>query len=316
MERNKIITVFGATGAQGGGLVRAILTNGNSEYKVRAVTRDANSEKAKVLAQLGAEVVVADIDDAESIKKTLEGAYAAYFVTFFWEHFSAEKEYQEVTNFTRAAKETNLQHIIWSTLEDTRNWVALDDDRMPTLQGNYKVPHFDGKGAADKLFVEAGLPVTFLRTSFYWDNFIYFGMGPKKGEDGNYYIAFPMDDKKLAGMAAEDIGKCAYGIFKKGTELIGKTIGIVGEKLNGNEMADKLTKALGKNVIYTNVSPDTYRSFGFPGADDLGNMFQFKRDFNDDFNEIRNENFSMELNPQLQNFDKWLSINASRIPLD
>ena len=316
MERNKIITVFGATGAQGGGLVRAILDDSNSEYKVRAVTRDANSEKAKVLAQLGAEVVVADIDDAESIKKTLEGAYAAYFVTFFWEHFSAEKEYQEVTNFIQAAKETNLQHIIWSTLEDTRNWVALDDKRMPTLQGKYKVPHFDGKGAADKLFEEAGLPVTFLRTSFYWDNFIYFGMGPKKGEDGNYYIAFPMDDKKLAGMAAEDIGKCAYGIFKKGSELIRKTVGIVGEKLNGNEMAAKLSKALGKNVIYNNVSPDTYRSFDFPGADDLGNMFQFKRDFNDDFNGIRNEDFSMELNPQLQSFDKWLSLNASRIPMD
>jgi len=316
MERNKIITVFGATGAQGGGLARAILSDSNSEFKVRAVTRDANSDKAKALAQLGAEIVEADIDDVVSIKKALEGAYGAYFVTFFWEHFSAEKEFQEVTNFTQAAKEINLQHIVWSTLEDTRNWVPLDDNRMPTLQGKYKVPHFDGKGAADKLFVEAGLAVTFFRTSFYWDNFIYFGMGPKKGEDGNYYIAFPMDDKKLAGMAAEDIGKCAYGIFKKGSELIGKTIGVVGEKLSGNEMAAKLSSALGKNVIYNNVSPDTYRSFGFPGADDLGNMFQFKRDFNEDFNGIRNEDFSKELNPELQPFDKWLSLNASRIPLD
>jgi uncharacterized protein YbjT (DUF2867 family) len=316
MERSKIITVFGATGAQGGGLARAILADKNSEFKVRAVTRDANSEKAKALAELGAEIVVADIDDAASIKKTLEGAYGAFFVTFFWEHFSAEKEYQEVADFAQAAKETNLKHIIWSTLEDTRNWVPLDDDRMPTLQGKYKVPHFDGKGAADKVFVEAGLPVTFLRTSFFWDNFIHFGMGPKKGEDGNYYIAFPMDDKKLAGMGAEDIGKCAYGIFKKGSETIGETVGIVSEKLNGDEMAAKLSTALGKNVIYTNVSPATYRSFGFPGADDLGNMFQFKRDFNDDFNKIRNEDFSRELNPELQSFDKWLSLNASHIPLD
>jgi uncharacterized protein YbjT (DUF2867 family) len=315
MEK-KIITVFGATGAQGGGLARAILADSNSEFIVRAVTRDANSEKAKALAQLGAEIVVADVDDATSIKKTLEGAYGAFFVTFFWEHFSAEKEYQEVADFTQAAKEANLKHIIWSTLEDTREWVPLDDDRMPTLQGKYKVPHFDGKGAADKLFVEADLPVTFLRTSFYWDNFIYFGMGPKKGEDGNYYLAFPMDDKKLAGIAAEDIGKCAYGIFKKGGELIKKTIGIVGEKLNGNEMAGKLSTALGKNVIYNNVSPDTYRSFGFPGADDLGNMFQFKRDFNDDFNGIRSKDLSVELNPELQSFDQWLSLNATRIPLD
>lgn len=316
MENKKIITVFGATGAQGGGLAKAILADKNSDFSVRAVTRDANSEKAKRLAQLGAQIVVADIDDVESIKKALDGAYGAYFVTFFWEHFSVEKEQQEVANFIKAAKEAHLKHIIWSTLEDTRKWMSLDDDRMPTLQGKYKVPHFDGKGEADKFFVDAGLPTTFLRTSFYWDNFIHFGMGPKKGEDGNYYITLPMDDKKLAGIAAEDIGKCAYGIFKKGSETIGKTIGIVGEKLNGDEMAAKLSKAMGINVIYNNVSPETFRSFGFPGADDLGNMFQFKRDFNADFNGARNEALSMKLNPKLQNFDQWLSKNGAHIPLD
>jgi uncharacterized protein YbjT (DUF2867 family) len=316
MERKKIIAVFGATGAQGGGLVRAILADKNSEFTVRAVTRNANSERAKALHRLGAELVTADIDDVQSLKKALKGAYGAYFVTFFWEHFSVEKEQQEVANFIKAAKEENLRHVIWSTLEDTRNWVPLDDNRMPTLLGKYKVPHFDGKGASDKKFTDAGLPTTFLRTSFYWDNFIHFGMGPKKGEDGNYYITFPMDDKKLAGISSEDIGKCAYGIFKKGSQLIGTTIGIVGEKLNGNEMALKFSKALNKNVLYNNVSPEAYRGFGFPGAEDLGNMFQFKRDFNTDFNGNRNEEFSMELNPQLQDFDKWLSKNASRIPLD
>jgi len=316
MQNKKIITVFGATGAQGGGLARAILADNNSEFTVRIVTRDANSDKSKAFAQLGAEVVEGNIDDAGSIKQAIEGAYGAFFVTFFWEHFSVEKEQQQVKNFIQAAKESNLQHIIWSTLEDTREWIALDDDRMPTLHGKYKVPHFDGKGAADKFFVEAGLPTTFLRTSFYWDNFIYFGMGPKKAEDGNFYFAFPMDDKKLPGIAAEDIGKCAYGIFKRGGELIGKTVGINGENLSGNEMAEKFSNALGKNVIFNNVSPEVYRNFGFPGADDLGNMFQFKRDFNADFCAARNQGFSKELNPELQSFDKWLSKYASLIPLE
>jgi len=316
MENKKLITVFGATGAQGGGLVRAILADKTSEFAVRAVTRNANSEKAKALEQLGAEVVVADIDDSDSIAKALKGSYGAYFVTFFWEHFSAEKEKQEVISFISEAKKANLKHVIWSTLEDTRNWIPLDDDRMPTLHGKYKVPHFDGKGEADHLFVDAGLPVTLLRTSFYWDNFIYFGMGPKKADDGNYYFAFPMDDKKLAGIAAVDIGKCAYGIFKKGNSVIGKTIGIAGDKLSGYEMAEKFSKALGKNVIFNNVTPEAYRNFGFPGADDLGNMFQFYRDFNEDFNNQRDLKYVLELNPELQSFDKWLSLNKSVIPLD
>ena len=312
----KIITVFGATGAQGGGLVRSILNDPNSEFSVRAVSRDPNSDKAKELMQLGAEVVAGDVDDKDAVTKALEGAYGAYFVTFFWAHFSAEKEYEEAKRFAEAAKATGLQHAIWSTLEDVRDYVPLDDNRMPTLLGKYKVPHFDAKGEADQLFKEREVPTTFLRASFYWDNLIYFGSGPKKGPDGKYYLTFPLDDKKMAGIASEDIGKCAHGIFKRGRELIGKTVGVAGEHLTGQEMAAALTKALKVEVIYNNVSADTFRSFGFPGADEVGNMFQFYRDFDEVCNSVRNVEFSRELNPELQSFDTWLKKNGSRIPLD
>lgn len=311
----KMITVFGATGAQGGGLVRAILADANSEFSVRAVTRDTTSDKAQALAALGAELVVADVDDKESIKKALDGSYGAYFVTFFWDHFSPDKEFQQARNFAEAAKETGIQHAIWSTLEDTREFMSLDDDRMPTLQGQYKVPHFDKKGEADALFTEAGVPTTFLRTSFYWDNFIYFGSGPQKGPDGKQYLTFPLDDKPMSGIAAADIGKCAYGVFKKGAELIGKTVGIAGEHLTGQQMAEKMSKALGIEITYNNVTPEVYRSFGFPGADDLGNMFQFYRDFADEFMGIRKIEDVKELNPELQDFDTWLAANAARIPV-
>jgi uncharacterized protein YbjT (DUF2867 family) len=316
MSSKKTIVVFGATGAQGGGLVRAILDDKNSEFAVRAVTRDINSDKAKALAAAGAEVVAADIDDSTSLQKALEGAYGAFFVTFFWAHFSAEKETEEARQMAQAAKAAGLKHVIWSTLEDTRELVPLESDQMPTLQGKYKVPHFDGKGEADHFFTDAGVPTTFLRASFYWDNFIYFGAGPKKGPDGNYYLTFPLDDKKMAGIAAEDIGKCAYGIFKKGTSLVGKTVGIAGEHLTGEEMSAALSKALGLTVRYNNVTPDTYRNFGFPGSDDLGNMFQFYRDFEEVCNTTRNVQQSKELNPALQSFDAWLSGNAQKIPLD
>ena len=316
MSGRKVIAVFGATGAQGGGLVRAILNDPNGGFAARVLTRDVNGAKAKEFAKLGAEVVAADVDNPESLKKAFEGAYGAYCVTFFWAHFSAEKEMAEAKAMAEAAKAAGLRHVIWSTLEDTRKWVPLSDNRMPTLQGKYKVPHFDGKGESDHFFTDAGVPTTFLLTSFYWDNFIHFGMGPKKGPDGKLAITFPMDDKKLPGIAAEDIGKCAYGIFKKGDEFIGQTIGISGENLTGAQMAAIFTEVLGKEVRYNTVPPEVYRRFGFPGADDLGNMFQFKRDFEEYFCGVRNPDFARSLNPSLQNFKTWLTQNKDAIPLE
>jgi uncharacterized protein YbjT (DUF2867 family) len=315
MASKKIITVFGATGAQGSGLVRAILEDKNGEFAARAVTRDIQSDKAKELGKLGAELVAADIDDPQSVDKALEGAYGAYFVTFFWAHFSAEKEKAEAAIFANAAKKAGLKHAIWSTLEDTREYIPLNDNRMPTLHGKYKVPHFDGKGESDKLFTEAGVPTTFLLASFYWDNFIYFGAGPKRGEDGKLALTLPIGESKMAGIASEDIGKCAYGIFKKGNELVGKRIGIAGGQLTGNEMANAISKALGEPVIYNKVPADVYRSFGFPGADDLGNMFQFYDEFEKELNKTRDVAFSRQLNPDLMNFEQWLKKYASKIPV-
>ncbi len=316
MSPKKIIAVVGATGAQGGGLVRAILNDKSGEFAARAITRDPGSAKAKELAKTGAEVVAADVDDVESLKRAFSGAYGAFCVTFFWAHFSAEKEMAEAANMAEAAKQAGVKHVIWSTLEDTRKWIPLSDNRMPTLKNKYKVPHFDGKGEANKTFLAKGVPTTLLNTSFYWDNFIYFGAGPKPGPDGVLALTMPMGDKKLPGIAAEDIGKCALGIFKAGGEYIGKEIAIAGEHLTGAELAAKMSRALGREVRYNDVPPEVYRSFGFPGADDMGNMYQFKRDFNDVFVGRRNLELSRRLNPELQTFETWLARNKNKIPLE
>ncbi len=316
MPQKKIITIFGATGAQGGGLARAILSDPNSEFAVRAVTRDTNSEKAKALAALGAEVVKADLQDPESVRKAMEGAYGAFCITFFWEHFSPEREAQDAKVMAEAAKATGLKHVIWSTLEDTRDWIPVDDDRMPTLMGKYSVPHFDAKGESNELFTKLGVPTTFMATTFYWENMIYFGMGPKRGPDGVLAITFPMGDKRLSGIAAEDIGKCAYGIFKKGPSMAGQTIAIAGEHITCADMAAALSKALGEEVRYNEVSPAVFRSFGFPGAEDLGNMFQFYQEFEQMFTDKRDIGKTKELNPELQSFGQWLAANAKKIPLN
>jgi uncharacterized protein YbjT (DUF2867 family) len=316
MEQKRIIAVVGATGAQGGGLVHKILRDSNHEFIARAITRNINSDKAKELARLGAQVVAADIEDPSSLEKAFEGAYGAYCVTFYWEHFSPEKELAHAAAMAKAAKRAGVQHVIWSTLEDTRKWVPLSDSRMPTLMGKYKVPHFDAKGEANQIFADLQLPTTFLLTSFYWDNLISFGMGPKKSPDGTWLFTLPMGDKKLPGIASEDIGGCAYGIFRRGSEFICRTVGIAGEHLTGMQMAAALSRALGRQVRYQDVPPQVYRTLGFPGAEDLGNMFQFKRDFEEEFCGARNIEFSRSLNPALQTFEDWLRRNKDRIPLD
>jgi len=315
MANKKIIAVIGATGAQGGGLVRAIHADAQGPFAARAITRKVDSDKAKALAKLGVEVVAGDADDPASLEKAFAGAYGAYCVTNFWEHFSAEREGVQATAMARATKKAGLQHVIWSTLEDTRKWVPLDDKRLPTLQGKYKVPHFDGKGAVDHVFASEAAPTSYLLAAAYWENFIYFGMGPRKDEGGNLVLAMPLGGAKLPGIATEDIGKCAFGIFKRGAGAAGQRFGVAGEALSGEDMAAKMGKAMGRKVAFTDVPFDVFRGLGFPGAEDLGNMFQFQAILGDEFLRNRDPVSSRALNKELLSFDAWLAANAARIPI-
>jgi uncharacterized protein YbjT (DUF2867 family) len=312
MADKKIIAVVGSTGVQGGGLVNAILNDPDSGFTVRAITRDPDKDKAKALAAKGAEVVKADLDDVESLKKAFAGVHGVYGVTNFWEHFSGEKEKAQAKNIADAARAAGVHHVIWSTLEDTRTFMSPGDTRMPMLQEKYRVPHFDAKAEADAYF--QGLPVTYLVTSFYWDNLFMFGLAPKPGDDGVHAWTFPMGNAKLAGIAGEDIGKVALGVFKAGEQHIGKRVGIAGEFLSIDEMGSKLSKALGIGPVkYNAVDPNVYRSFGFPGADEMGNMFQADRDFEKEMVANRNIDLTRSLNPALQSFEQFVAKNKTQI---
>ncbi|MFG2292264.1 NmrA/HSCARG family protein [Streptomyces sp. NPDC048603] len=314
MTSKKIITVFGATGQQGGGMVRAVLADPDSGFTVRAVTRDPDSAPARELARLGAEVVRGDIDDEAGLGQAFEHAYGAFLVTNFWEHMSAEREKAQAEALARAAAHAGVQHAIWSTLEDTRDCIPLDDDRMPTLQGSYKVPHFDAKAEADGYFTEAGVPATFLRTTFYWENLLG-AFAPQPAEDGAREIVFPMGDKRLAGIAVEDIGRTALEIFKRDTDLIAATVSIAGDYLPLAEMAELLTDATGVPVRYRPLTPDAFRALGFPGADEAGNMFQYYADCEDRFTHARDLDAIRALNPALQDFRTWLAAHADALRL-
>ncbi|MEU8540362.1 NmrA/HSCARG family protein [Streptomyces sp. NPDC048717] len=305
MTDKRIVTVCGATGNQGGGVARAILADPEGEFAVRALTRRPDSAAAKELERLGAEVVRADLDDPESLGPAFEGAYGAFLVTNFWEHGSAEREKAQAGHLARAAGHAGVQHAIWSTLEDTRECVPVDDPRMPTLQGSYKVPHFDAKAEADAFFGDAGVPTTFLRATYYWENLLG-GSGPYRADDGTLVLDMPMGDKRLAGIAVGDIGHVALAVLHRGTDLIAATVSIAGEHLPVADMAARMTKALGEPVAYRPLSPDAYRARDVPGADESGNMFQFYADCEERFTGARDIAAVRALYPGLQDFATWL----------
>lgn len=316
MPAKKIIAVFGATGAQGGGLVRAIVADREGPFAARGITRKPDSDRARALAALGVEIVAADTDDPSTLPAALAGAYGAYCVTNFWEHLSAEREAVQAAAMARATRQAKLRHVIWSTLEDTREWVPLSDTRLPTLHGRYKVPHFDSKGAMDDVFAQEAAPTTFLRAAFFWENFIRSGMGPRPGDDGGLVLALPLGGAKLPGIGTEDIGRCAYGVFREGVGTAGERIGIAGESLSGAEMAAKMGRVLGRTVHFFDVPFDAYRKLGFPGAEDLGNMFQFQAILGEEFQRNRDPRRARELNTALLDFDAWLAVNAARFAVN
>jgi uncharacterized protein YbjT (DUF2867 family) len=313
MSEQKVIAVTGATGAQGGGAARAILADPDSGFAVRALTRNPDAPAARELAALGAEVVQADFYDEPSVHKAFEGAYGAFLVTNFWAHGSAEKEIEEINVLVRAAKAAGLRHVVWSTLEDTRELLPLEDERMPVLQDKYNVPHFDAKGEANELFRQAGVSTTFLNTTFFFQGFLT-QMGPQRGEDGVLTLTLPLEDGKLlAGVDVEDIGRTALGIFKGGERFIGETIGLAGDHLTGGQYAAKFEAVLGEPVRFQPVPYNVFRSLDIPAAEELANMFQYYGDFDQEFTGARDLNKVRELNPELKSFDAWLAENASKI---
>lgn len=315
MAGDRIIAVLGATGSQGGGLCEAILRDPEGGFACRAITRNPGSDKAKALAAKGLEVVAADLDDEASLAAAFRGAHGVFGVTNYPEAGSVEREQQQAVNIARAAKTVDAAHVIWSTLDDTSQWLQLDDPRMPTLFGKYKVPHSDAKGQIDHVFTDLGVPTTFLLTCFYWDNFYNHGWGPQKGPDGAYQLTLPIGKARMPGIAAEDIGNCAYGIFKDGGRYAGGSVGIAGEHLSGAEMAAKLSAGLGIDCAYRPMTPKAYRNLGFPGADDLGNMFQMFEEFEAQYRASRSVEAARALWPRLMDFDQWLATYKSRIPL-
>jgi uncharacterized protein YbjT (DUF2867 family) len=315
MSLKPLITVFGATGAQGGGLVRALLGAADRPFRVRAVTRRPGSAAAQALAERGAEICAADLDDLASVQRAMHGAHGAFCVTNFWEHCQPDRELQQAAHLAQAAQRAGVAHVVWSTLEDTRRFIEPDGQVMPLLEGRYNVPHFDAKGQADQFFIERGVPLTRLLTSFYWDNLIHFGMQPQRGADGRLHFVLPMGEARLPGIAAADIGVCAAALFRDSRAFVGRRIGIAGEHLTGEQMAQALARALDEPVSHVAMEPADYAQLGFAGAAELANMFRFKHDCEAEYCAARDPAAARALHPGLMGFDRFLAFHATQLPI-
>lgn len=312
MAAQRVIAVVGATGRQGGGLARAVLDDPSGGYACRAVTRDPDSPAAQALAQRGAQVVQADLDDENSLRRAFTGAHGAYCMTSFFEHFSPQREREQAGNLARAAKAAGVHHAIWSTEPGRDDW-GVDTDPLPAL-GGYHVPHWEAKAEGNACFTDSGVPTTFLVLPMFWDNFRTPGAPqvPARGDDGVLAITMPTGDARLPGMAAEDIGRCAYGVFQA-PDTIGRTIGLAAEHLTGAELAEGLTRAFGEQVRFDDIPLDALRAAPVPGIDAVANMFHVMTADNARYCARHDIDTSRSLNPRLQGFAEWLAGGGARL---
>ena len=156
------------------------------------------------------------------------------------------------------------------------------------------------------------MPTTFLQTTLYYEGFLQ-GQGPHRSDNGELVLTLPMADNPLALIAGEDIGKTAFGVFRRGGQFIGKTVSIAGTIATGEELAAKFTSALGEQVVYRRLTTEQMRA---SGPVEFANSFQFYSDASGYFTGVRDLEFVRELNPELQTLDSWLTEHKNEIPLD
>ena len=288
----KTILVTGATGGQGGGVARHLLATGR--YKVRCLTRKPDSERAAALQQAGAEILRGDLEDVEGLKTAMKGCYGVFGVTNYWEHFNRELTHGK--NLVDAVAASSIEHFILSTLPNVNRLTG----------GELDVPHFDIKAQFEEYSRSLSLPATYVHVAFYYDNFLNF-LPPRRQEDGSFAVAFPQGDTPLAAVSVEDAGGVIAAIFDRGAKYRCQTVGVVGDDKPVKTYAETMSRLTHQRVIYQHVPREAFAALGFPGADDLANMFDYNRRFIPNRQADLKE--SRTLYPGLRNFATWLEAN-------
>ena len=295
----RLITVYGATGQQGGPVARALLASG---FAVRAVTRNPDSEKALALKKAGAELFKGDLDDRSTIDAAVAGAYGVFLVTDYFTilhrvHDDKVAEAEEVAQgkaVADASVRAGVKHFVYSGLPEAKDIV------------HHPVPHFDGKAAVERYLDEIGLPNTSVRYTCYHENFTSYFKAQLQA-DGTYSITLPMDGP-LHSISVEDGGPVVAAVFKNPGEFIGRKFGITGDYKTVGEYAAVISKVTGKTVKYNQVPVEVFATFPFPGADELAYMFDFykKASFQD-------QALTKKLNPNVLSIEEWAQRNKDKL---
>ncbi|XP_069590907.1 nmrA-like family domain-containing protein 1 isoform X2 [Ranitomeya imitator] len=279
-------------GAQGGSVAAALLDDGT--FEVRAVTRDTSKPAAVKLKEAGAEVVFADLDDEKSLEAVLSGAYGAFLVTNYVEHFSKEKEVTQGKLVADLSKRLALEIVVFSGLENVKKLTG----------GKLEVLHLDGKGEVEEYFREIGVPMTSVRLPYYYENMLTY-FRPQKNKDGDgYLLAIPMGDVPLDAMSVKDLGGVVVSILKSPSEYIGKNIGLKRERLTVAQYAAIMSKVTGKDIKDAKITLEAYEKLGLPGAVEISNMFRFFT-----MNPDRDVDITLKLNPKAKTFQPWMEEN-------
>jgi uncharacterized protein YbjT (DUF2867 family) len=291
----KRILVTGGTGAQGGSIARALLAE--KKFTVRILTRNPQSAKALALQQAGAELVQGDMDSMESLLAAMEDCYGVYGVTSFWEHFAGE--YQQGINLIDAVKQSDIEHFVLHTLP---SYSKLSNGKYPT-------PHCDIKAMLQGYTISQGINASFVQVPFYYENFFSF-FPPQPAGANTFAFGFPQGDTKLAMVSIEDLGSIVAPVFNNPAMYKGRVIGPVGADDTCAAYADTMSKVLNLDIRYNYIERDVYASLGFPGAEELANMFEVQRLYITSRQADLQE--SLALNPAIQSFESWMIKHKER----
>ena len=295
----KLITVFGATGAQGGPIARLLLHNG---FKVRAVTRNPDSEKAQALKEAGVEVVAGNMDEADSVKAAVTGVYGVFYVTNFLELFGKDpatafdREVEQGKTVADACKAAGVQHVVYSGLEPVEETFGK------------RCLECESKATVEKYLDEIGVPNTSVRYSAYFENFLTLSP-PTKQDDGTYTITLPMDGPMNA-MAVADGAHIVLAVFRNPQEYLGQRIGMSGDKKTIAEYAAIISRVTGKTVKYIQVSFEEFRNQpNFPLAEEFSIMFEFFSYGTPCYS----EELTRKIYPGTHNFLQWTEQNKEKL---